>query len=52
MEKLLKRDITSRLDNVYGLSLSNGWEQTHWTGIHHKAYPRIVGTYGPNMDVS
>jgi hypothetical protein len=52
MGKLSKRETKSRFDNVYGLSLSNEWEKTHWTGMPHKTYPRIVGTYGSNMDVS
>jgi hypothetical protein len=51
MGKLSKREIKLRLDNVYRLSLSNEWEKTHWTRMHHKNYPRLVGTYGPNMDV-
>jgi hypothetical protein len=29
-----------------GLSFSNKWEKTSWTGVHHKTYTRIVGTYG------
>jgi hypothetical protein len=38
--------------NESGIPLPNEWEQTNWTEMHHKIYPRIVGAYGSHMDVS